>query len=481
MLILPQGSAAQPPPSWVLSRPLDPKVFIGIGMSEKNRDDYRQLAEKAALFDLASEISVTVSGTFVATALERTGLSEQAVLQEIRTASRARLTGHRRIGEWQDDDTFWVYFRMPKQVYQQQRQIQKKQAAAASADMLRRAEEARRAGRWVSSVRFYFQALAEIQHFIGEKLKADIDGRSVFLYNEIYAGLEDILAGLRLHSARDVVPALVGQPLYQPVEIAVHKKTPSGEWRPVAGLPIRFKLPWRSSEDQGRSIADQQGIAEYRPTTIQKGDDGKAILARVDVKRLMPQQELGAFFDAVMNRLSLPEAAVVLKALTDADAFFWHQEFYGKSVLVAAAFQSGGDTAHWSKMHDEIVNFIVQSGGRIETHAAAVNSATVFRWISTPDAAWELPAAKAVDMVVLLAARGKMNHRENAENPFGEDAQFVGEINTIVKKMDRLHFSDRYRGATGWNPMGEAMVMDVLALHAFKRWRSMYRQKRTDQ
>ena len=60
---------AKDPPTWVESRPIEPKYYIGIGIAEKkgNEAGYREIAKNAALLDLASEISVTISGTFIYT------------------------------------------------------------------------------------------------------------------------------------------------------------------------------------------------------------------------------------------------------------------------------------------------------------------------------------------------------------------------------------------------------------------------------
>ena len=79
-----------------------------------------------------------------------------------------------------------------------------------------------------------------------------------------------------------------------------------------------------------------------------------------------------------------------------------------------------------------------------------------------------------MDLIFIMVAKGRLNKRENANNPFGEDVQFAGEIRTIVLRTGKVHFSDQYRGATGWNPMGEEMCMDVLAIHVFKRWQAKY-------
>ena len=100
----------------------------------------------------------------------------------------------------------------------------------------------------------------------------------------------------------------------------------------------------------------------------------------------------------------------------------------------------------------------------------------IIRWSKSMRSEGAVDTLADVDLLMVMVADGKFNRRDNAKNPFGEDVQFAGEIRTIAFKNGKPTFSDRYRGATGWNPMGEDMVLDVLALHVFKRWRTKYLQ-----
>ena len=87
------------------------------------------------------------------------------------------------------------------------------------------------------------------------------------------------------------------------------------------------------------------------------------------------------------------------------------------------------------------------------------------------------PDKTDADLILVAVADGRFNKRDNPENPFGEDVQFAGEIRTIAVQNGKPVFSDRYKGATGWNPMGEEMVLDVLAIHVFKRWQAKYLER----
>jgi hypothetical protein len=89
--------------------------------------------------------------------------------------------------------------------------------------------------------------------------------------------------------------------------------------------------------------------------------------------------------------------------------------------------------------------------------------------------AWDLGDTQGV--VLVAAARGKLHRRENPRSPVGEDVRFEGEICCAARKDGTPCFSDRYRGMGGWNPMGAGMAMDVLALHALKRFQAQYLQR----
>ena len=114
-------------PSWVMSRPVSRDFYVGIGVCNKKeiKDNCRKIAEDKAFLELSSEISVDISGSFVQKIVERTGLSEQDVRMEIRTSSRARLTGHELAGEWGDKNNHYVYFKLSKQQYHRQRMLEK--------------------------------------------------------------------------------------------------------------------------------------------------------------------------------------------------------------------------------------------------------------------------------------------------------------------------------------------------------------------
>ena len=145
-------------------------------------------------------------------------------------------------------------------------------------------------------------------------------------------------------------------------------------------------------------------------------------------------------------------------------------------MAVLSAYAAGQSAAPWNKIHDEMTNFIQEMGGTPVQAGNAHDAEQIVRLSQARVIPWELSLPETVDLVFVMAAKGKLSPRENADNPFGEDVRFAGEIRTVAQKNGKSYFQDRYKGAGGWNPMGEEMAMDVLALHVFKRWKAKYYQ-----
>ena len=482
VLFFPADTCAKPPP-WVASRPMSRDFYIGIAACNKQEteEDCRSVAEHKALFDLSSEISVDISGEFVEKVVERTGLSAQDVRMEVRAASHARLSGHEMVAEYEDKQEYWVYFRLSKETYHRMISKEREAAVAAAVDMTLRALEAISAENTVSALRFYFEALAKVQDFLGENIRVSIQNRSTFLLNEIYTGLQNIMADIRLEAKRKRLPAIAGAPLHEPFSVAATLEKKDGRPIGITGLPVKFDSPWRKDEAHHLAATDAQGIAAATLDSVTAADNGKTIRARLDVNALCPDKDTRGFFQALIRKLNIPETSMVLNVFEDGDTYRWHREFEGRKILIASAYRSGDSVGEWPKIHDELLNHIEGYGGSSMRLKAGSDLKQILSISKEPTGAWPVDAVPDTDIVMVAVADGKFNKRDNPKNPFGEDVQFAGEIRTITLKNGTLYFSDRYRGATGWNPMGEEMCMDVLALHVFKRWKMKYLKHISDE
>ena len=78
----------------------------------------------------------------------------------------------------------------------------------------------------------------------------------------------------------------------------------------------------------------------------------------------------------------------------------------------------------------------------------------------------------AQDNQVVVTASGRIVRRDSERSPMGEEVRFAGTINTLLIGGG-TEVEESYSGMGGWNPVGEDMAMEVLGIHAFRRFRDL--------
>ena len=457
-------------PAWVNQRPRMPDYYIGIGMSKKDVKDYQTRAKSDALLDLAQEISVAVSGTFVQNIVEKTGLSEAMVRSEIRLSSKAHISEHQLMDQWEDDDVYWVYYRLSKKRYRQLRDRDRSTASKLAADMFRRALLAGDDHKIVSALRFDYEALQQLSDFLGESIEADINGRTLFLGNAIYAHLQGLMTAIQLSSERPILPVLIDATRSEQVAVIANAATDDQKQVGIAKLPLTFSFPWRSNKTTQHT--DQSGRAVCEVGSVPGSENGPAVHVSIDIKALFPEANI--VLKALLKRISQPQVTIGLLAVADRQEYLWRHEFQGRKVAVLSAYQVNGKAEPWPKLYDEITQHLKRIGANIISLPATLFAEKIIELARQPEKVSRLKAFETTEIIIIVTAQGKLNQRENLKNPFGEDVQFTGKFNNTVQREGAFAFTDRYQAMTGFNPMGESMCMEVTALNVFKRWKRRY-------
>jgi hypothetical protein len=457
-------------PKWVNQRPRMPGYYVGIGMSKKGVEDYQTRAKSDALLDLSQEISVAVSGTFVQNIVEKTGLSEAMVRSEIKLSSKAHISEHQRVDQWEDDDVYWVYYRLSKRRYRQIRDHNRSTASKLAADMFKRALSADDDHKIVSALRFDYEALQQLSDYLGESIEADINGRTLLLGNAIYAHLQDLMTAIRLSSGRPALPVLVGATHSEQVAVIANAATDDQKQVGIAKLPLTFSFPWRSKH--ATRYTDQSGRAVCELGSVPAAENGLAVAVSIDINTLFPEANI--ILEALLKRVSQPQLTIGLLAVADRQEYLWRHEFQGCKVTVLAAYQVNGKAEPWPKLYDEMIQHLKRIGANIISPPTTLFAEKIIELASQPEKVSQFKAFETTEVIIIVTAQGKLNQRENLKNPLGQDVQFAGKFSNIVQRESALAFSDRYQAMTGFNPMGEIMCMEVTALNVFKRWKRRY-------
>lgn len=134
------------------------------------------------------------------------------------------------------------------------------------------------------------------------------------------------------------------------------------------------------------------------------------------------------------------------------DSYLLRRALDGRRVAVVCTIDLGTGREPWSKPCDAAASFIQAHGGIAEDDESAAT------------------------LVLEIAASGQLNTRENARNPNGVDYQFSGSVSTRMTDSGETVYSDEYSGVGGWNPISQAMALEVLGVHASRRFEDGYKE-----
>ena len=119
VLLTALNSSAKEKPSWVMTRPDSLGYYVGIGVVQKGPDDQNlhDIARGLALKDISSEISSYISSRTDRIIIEKAGILFEDYKSNLITKTRAHLEGYNFIDSWEDENEYWVYYRLSKEIY----------------------------------------------------------------------------------------------------------------------------------------------------------------------------------------------------------------------------------------------------------------------------------------------------------------------------------------------------------------------------
>ncbi len=268
-------------PHWIAQRPADSEYYIGVGHSSKTIHpfDYDVVAKQNALEDLAGEISVNVRANSVLSQTENPDGFSESYRSQIRTQSNLELEGFEVCDTWEDDERFYVLYRLSKAEWAAAQLAKKRKAMAQSKDWYAKALRADSLHNASEALTYYVKALESIDTYLGEPLEEfDENGEKIFYGNEVYFHLAGLIQGLSARSAISKL-TLKQSTLQQNESIEFTLTNESGS--PQSGLPVLVKY----SEQLSRGTvftSDDHGKITYPIPVIRSNERTQYIRARLD-------------------------------------------------------------------------------------------------------------------------------------------------------------------------------------------------------
>lgn len=293
-------------PDWVLQTPNHPSYYHGVGMVTKNQQfDHRERARQAALNELAGSISVTVSSSSVLNYFEFDHLSSEFFRDNIRMSTQEYLEGYDLIGNWENDQQYWVYYRLSKARYQQIKQERISRALNLSQSKFDQARLFAGQGRMADALGFYVRAFEDIRDFIGEDLTTRIDGQEKPYATVLMSNLAEQMQQLSVVFPMEKAMIKPGS-LLAPVEPVVVNQNAD----PISGIPVITRLSWLPGR-RSEAVTDAAGRFRVMPEGLKPGMQNQQLVSAIDMDRIVRQNSsdevVQKFFEVVrLSAFTLP-------------------------------------------------------------------------------------------------------------------------------------------------------------------------------
>ena len=317
-LLVISNLSAKKIPDWVKSRPIDNQYYIGIGVASKSKEskDHIQFAKDNALKNLASEITINISGEVLSNVIEKSGILEEEIESKIRTTTQAELEGFEIIDTYEDKENYWIYYRLSKEIYERKKREKIDRAISLAIDMFSEARSNEENKNIEKALLYYLQALKPLEKYIGETLKAYIDSKEIFLTNEIYFSIQNILSNIELKPQTAKIDAKINKPLKQPLEIIANYRF--DEPFKVTNLPLKFYFIKGSGDLIEKVRTNSSGIGKCDITKITSSEKLQMVKSELDITSFINQDSTSFIYRNILESFPIPETKVILnvKGLT---------------------------------------------------------------------------------------------------------------------------------------------------------------------
>jgi hypothetical protein len=191
-------SAIGQPPEWVTNRPQSALHYIGIASASKSTMNYDKIAKRNALDDLLSEIRVTIQSISILNQMDNDGVFKEEFQSIIKSTAADEIENLELVATYEDENTYWIYYRILKEDYANQKQRNKEQAQKMALQFFEKARSAELTKDYVTAIDFYLQSLLSIKAYWGENIEVMHEGKSIFLATESYTQLQRLLDSINL-------------------------------------------------------------------------------------------------------------------------------------------------------------------------------------------------------------------------------------------------------------------------------------------
>lgn len=289
-----------PPPDWVNNRPISSSYYIGIGLAPKAPGtNFQRSAKDNALSDLASEIKVNVSTNSLLYTLEREYKFEQEFRETIRTNSDLSLEDFEIVDTWEDNRTYWVYYRMNRAQYAERLRAKKEAAQSMGIDFLSKAEASFRSGEFTNAADYYLRGLQALEEFWNEENEVTYQNQTILLDNTLFSGLKTLLSEVRITS-EDRIELNFQNRFTTSASIQV---SDSKDNRPLVGAPLTYSYFGMYGRVKGRLSTNADGRVTIPVSEVDREKSSNTLNVAIDTESIFDPFQSDAFMRKLTESL----------------------------------------------------------------------------------------------------------------------------------------------------------------------------------
>lgn len=298
-------------PAWLSAKPSQPGYYTGIGHSTKTgTNNYVQEAKKTALEDLVSEIKVNVSSSSVLSTFEDNTEFREQYEQIIKTTAADEIEEFEQAGAWEDENNYWVYYRLSIQRYKQIKEEQRRNAVILATDYLEKAQKSDAEGERIQALGFYFQALRSVEKYLGEAIAVTVNGKDILLVNEIFASIQGLLDKIQLKIEPSEI--LINRRLNLNAQTVITKALYKDINKPAVLLPLTSSFAKGAGDVFPDYKTNEDGTAKILINKITSRELEQTVGVRVNIDAISGQGT-SPVYSLISKRLQVPTSQIVLK------------------------------------------------------------------------------------------------------------------------------------------------------------------------
>lgn len=301
-----QAAEFEAQPTWVKQKPIVSGYYIGVASVKKvgTSAQYIAKARQEALTDLAESVSSNVSSTSVLHSIETEYGFSESFDQKIQISTDDYLEGFDPVESYENESSYWVYYKISKSTYQEMKEKRKREAVATALAKYESGLTEQNLNKPKEALSFYLQGLQAIKRYLNEETPTSLNGSNVDIGNELYSSATAILNSLEISSMTNEIKVKRGESFNENLVFSVNYNG-----KAVQGIPVEFSYTGGYLK-KDRQNSDSNGKVYLEPEILHSRNGKEQISAKINLIELSQKAVDDLFIRGLITKRRLKPASV---------------------------------------------------------------------------------------------------------------------------------------------------------------------------